>query len=197
MKLGRRKVIIKPRQSPLDPARPFASFLQWFVITTSPLREYVVAHWLEEIIGAMTLCPLETRVKLMDNHRGGKFALRTFYQIPVFPRMVMVGFSSHPNWLQVMDHYHIAGVLGFNGTPEPMRKGEAERIRASSECLRTVKVAKPLEAGGKARIIAPGMFTGHVVEIASLHGKRGFVVQNWFNEKRIVEMQIDDLEAVA
>lgn len=144
----------------------------------------------------MTLVPLETRVKLMDNQRGGRFAQRTFYQVPVFPRMVLVGFASHPNWLQVMDNYHVTGVLGFNGTPTAMRAGEAERIRLSSESLRNVKVPKPLEVGGKARIVGPGLFSGHVVDIASLHGKRGFMVQEWFGEERIVEMNIADLEAV-
>lgn len=195
MKFKRRKIIVKPKPAPLDPSRPLPFGLEWYVLITQPNREYHVAHWREEL-GDMTLTPLETRVRLMDNQRGGKFALRTFYQVMVFPRLVMVGFNSQPNWLAVMDNYHITGVLGFNGTPAPMRKGEAERIAASSEALRSAKLPKPLEAGGRARIIAPGMFTGHVVEIASLHGKRGFMIQTWFGEKRIVEMKLEDLEYV-
>lgn len=194
MKQPRRKIIVKPKPLPLDPSRDFSPDLQWYVLVVQPNREYHVAHWREER-GDMTLTPLETRVKLMDNQRGGKFALRTFYQIPVFPRLVMCGFSSPPNWLEVMDNYHIQGVLGFNGTPARMRKGEPERIRTTSEALRHIKEPKPLAVGEKARIVAPGLFCGHVVEIASLHGKRGFMVQEWFGEKRIVEMKLADLEA--
>ena len=196
MRLIRRKVIVKPKPAPLDPARPLPFGLEWYVLITQPNREYHVAHWREEL-GDMTLTPLETRVKLADNERGGRFALRKFYQIPVFPRFVLVGFFTQPNWLAVMDNYHITGVLGFNGTPAPMRKGEAERIRESSEALRQVAHPIRLEDAKRARIIAPGLFTGHVVEIASLQGKKVRTIQDWFGQKREVEMHIDDLESVA
>jgi transcription antitermination factor NusG len=191
-----RPLVAKPKQEPLDPSRPLPVGLAWYVLVTSPNREYQVAHW-REGHGDMTLCPLETRAKLIDNRRGGKRQQRSLYQVPVFPRLVMVGFNSAPNWLEVMDNFHIVGVLGFNGTPAVMRKGEAERIRASSESLRQIKVPKPLVEGGAARIVAPGMFIGHVVEISSLseNGKRAKTIQNWFGQKREVEMSADDLEA--
>lgn len=192
----RGRAIARPKPEPLDPSRPIPGGLAFYVLITLPNREYHVAHWREER-GDFTLTPLETRAKLLDNQRGGKWQLRKFYQIPVFPRLVIVGFSSQPNWLEVMDNYHIQGVLGFNGTPAAMRQGEAERISASSESLRTVKAPKPLEEGKSARIVAPGMFIGHVVEIATLseNGKRAKTIQNWFGQKREVDMATADLEA--
>jgi hypothetical protein len=192
--LKRRKIIVKPKPQPLDPAREFSPNLQWYVLVVLPNREYHVAHW-REGRGDMTLTPLETRVKLMDNQRGGKFALRTFYQVPVFPRLVMCGFSSPPNWLEVMDNYHIQGVLGFNGTPARMRKGEPERIRTTSEALRHIKEPKPLAVGEKARIVAPGLWVNHVVDIKALNGKKARIIQNWFGSERETEVEIKDLEA--
>lgn len=185
-----------PKVEPLDPTRELPRCLSWYALTVAPNREYSVAHWLEDR-GDMTIVPLETRVRLKAKARGGKHHSRDLYQIPLFPRMVLVGFAAPPNWLVTMDHFHITGVLGFNGEPAVMRRGEAERLRESSEALRQAGAGKPLAKGGKAVVVAPGLFCGHVVGIETItkNEKKAMVIQNWFGQERIVEMNVDDLVA--
>lgn len=189
------KKLAKPKKAePLDPTRPLPEGLSWYVFTTNPNQEYAVAQWLEKN-GLMTLTPLETRIKLRGKMRGGQKQPRDIYQVPLFPRLVLCGFNARPNWYSIMDHHHITGVLGINKEPMAMRKGEAERIRESSEALRVPTESKPLQIGGKALVVAPGLFVGHVVEITSLAGKFAEIKQNWFGQERTVKVKVDDLEA--
>lgn len=178
----------------LDPARPIPSGLDWYVITTEPAREDVIARWLEEQ-GYFTLTPLETRWRLAKPRCGGKSRKREAYQVPLLPRMVLVGFAEPPRWLAVMDRYGITGVLGINGAPVPMRRGEAERLQQASERLRRQSGPRAVKAGSKARIAAPGLFLGHVVEVRSITGKTARIVQQLFGAAREVEIALDDLDA--
>lgn len=193
-------LVEKPKPLAKDPTRPIPQGLAWYVFLVTLNREYKVADWLETELGHFTLTPLETRFKLQDRSRGGAKEARIPYQVPLFPRLVLAGFADAPNWLKVMDNYHIQGVLGWNGTPARMRNGEAERIRMASEALRKARyeaVVKPLEPGEKARIVAPGMFINHIVEITSVQGKKAKMIQNWFGQPTEVEMFISDLERAA
>lgn len=183
--------------NPLDPARSLPIGLGWYVLTTEAHREYQVAHWLEDRVDLdlPTLVPLETRWRLMDKRRGGGKPPRVRYQVPLIPRVVIVGCHGEFQF-EAMDSLFVTGVLGIDGVPCPMRQGEAERLQAASEGLRKSVEPKPLRAGGSATVTAPGLFMGHIVEVASLTGKRAKVIQNWFGERREVEVAREDLEAV-
>ena len=192
-KRGVRKIV---RPEPLAPQRPIPGGLLWYVLSVQSGREYSVARWLEEDGQSFTLVPLETRWRLRDKRRAGKRAVREAYQTPLCPHFVLVGFMDQPNWLAVMNHFHILGVLGHNGEPQQIRFSEVLRIQSSSEGARRVaSTQNDIKAGGQARIVAPGMFCGHVVEIKNLRGKRAVVAQNWFGQLREVEISTDDLEA--
>ena len=185
-----RKIVL-----PLDPTRPLPPGLAWYVLTTEPSREHTIARWLESS-GWSALVPLETRWRIPRSlKRGGDRQKREAYQIPLLPRMVLAGFADRPQWLTVMDHQGITGVLGINGTPAAIRRGEAERLQASSEGLRKATAPRPLVAGARATIAAPGLFQGHVVEVVSIHGHKAKIVQQLFGASREAEISIDDLEA--
>lgn len=193
-------LVERPKPAAKDPTRPMPADLAWYVLTAMFNREYLVADWLETTFGHFTLIPLETRYRVKDPRRGGFRETRIPYQVALFPRLVLIGFASQPNWLEVMDNYHVQGVLGWNGTPARMRDGEAERLRTASEALRKAKqdeVTKPLASGEKARIVAPGLFVNHVVDIVSIQGKRARTIQNWFGQLREVEIPLTDLERAA
>ena len=180
--------------SPLDPARPLPSGLDWYVLTTEPRREYQVAHWLEAE-DIPTLVPLETRWRLRDKRRGGGRPPRVRYQVPLLPRIVIAGFDGAFRF-EVMDSFFITGVLGIGGIPTPMRQGEAERLQAGSERLRRFAEPRALAVGGKAVVTAPGLHQGRIVEINSLVGKMA-KLKSWFESAQDVIMKQEDLEAVS
>ena len=185
-----RKIVL-----PLDPTRPLPRGLAWYVLTTEPQREHVVANWIEAS-GWAALVPLETRWRIPRSlKRGGDRQKREAYQIPLLPRMVLAGFPDAPQWLTVMDRYGVTGVLGINGTPAATRPGEAERLQASSEGLRKATAPRPLAAGAKATITAPGPLQGHVVEVVSIHGRHAKIVLQLFGASREAEIPVDELEA--
>ena len=192
--------------NPLDPARALPANLAWYVLTVEAHREYQVARWLEgvktdeknsliEKAVYPTLVPLETRWRLMDKRRGGGKPPRVRYQVPLIPRVVIVGCAGEFRF-EAMDNYFVTGVLGIGGVPCPMRAGEAERLQAGSERLRRSVEPKPLAVGGKAMLTAPGLFMGHIVDVATLTGKWAKIVQNWFGSSQEVTVNQADLEAV-
>lgn len=196
IKAGKRGVRTFKQPEPLSPQRKIPDGLLWYVLQVQFGREYSVARWLEADGQAFTLVPLETRWRVKDKRRAGKRAVREAFQVPFLPKMVLVGFMDRPNWLSVMNHFHITGVLGHNGTPQSMSVREVLRIQANSEASRLATVVeKPFEQGGKARIVAPGMFCGHVVEIMLLKGKKARIAQKMFGAVREVDISTDDLEA--
>lgn len=185
---------IKP--IPLDPVRPLPFGLSFYVLTARFNREYSVAHWIEESDIGFSLIPLETRWKLLGKQRGGYRETRKSFQVPLFPKLVIVGFSEPPNWFRLVEsNQNVTGYLGINGIPAQMRSGEAERLRQTSEALRQIKEPKRLVAGSKAVLIAPGLFQNHCVEIKSLTGKKARIIQRWFGSERETEVAIEDLEA--
>ena len=188
--------MIRPRKPiPLDPSRPIPPGLEWYVLTTAPKREHHVAHWLEGQ-GWRTLVPLATVWKIRDKRRGyNKRTSRVRMQVPVIPRIVMVGFATTPPWLTIRENWHIIGVLGDAGAPIPMRRGEAERLQIASQPLLNAPATQPLKIGGRASIAAPGPFSGHIVEIKELTGKWATVIQSWFGGEVTVKIATDDLEA--
>jgi transcription antitermination factor NusG len=190
------KLVQKPKPLPKEPSRPLPQGLIWYVLVTSPNREYHIAEWLE-MLGHMTLVVLETRYKLIDPRRPGAREPRKSYQVPRFPRLVLVGFSVPPNWKQIKDKHHVTGVLGFNGTPARMRDGEAERLQMTSEAFRASEAPAQLEAGKTARIVGSGPFTGCIVSITSIQGKNAETVANWFGKEQVIKIKTSDLEAVA
>ena len=184
---------------PLDPLRPLPAGLSWYVLTTSPQREYVVARWLEDR-GWHSLVPLDKRWKLSDPKRGGKKQERTAYMLPLLPRMVIAGFHVTPPWLTILDHQHIHGVLGVDHTPVALRRGEPELLQAISHALVSHKPSHSLAPGGKALVTAPGPLQGQLVEVGTVRGKKAIIaaVFNQFGRQAlpfVMEAMVEDLEA--
>lgn len=190
-----RKRKVKSRAfEPLDPRRPLPPGLSWYVLSTAPKREFQVAAWLEAQ-GWNSLIPIEYKKRRTSRHHRGEKAKVREFAVPLVPRMVFFGYAGPVPWLRIMDAYHVTGVLGINGTPAQMRPGEIDRLRDTSEALLRPMVMTPVEAGKKARMMAPGLWQGHVVEVASVTGKWAKVVQNWFGVPTEVKVDVKDLEA--
>lgn len=194
--LRRKGNVVVKRFEPLDPRRPLPQGLAWYVLSTAPKREFQVAAWLEAQ-GWNSLIPIENKKRNVSrHHRGAKAKVREF-AVPLVPRMVFFGYpaSEKVPWLTITDAYHITGVLGIKGTPAQMRPGEIDRLRDTSEALLRPMVLTPIEAGKRARMMAPGLWQGHVVDVASITGKHAKVIQNWFGVSTEVKVDVKDLEA--
>jgi len=162
---------------PLNPARVLPQGREWYVLTVTPRREYAIAHWLEGQ-GIFSLVPLEKRWRLSDpkrKGRGGRKHAREAYMVPLMPRLVIAGFADPPRWLDILDHQHIAGVLGINHTPVPLRQGEPEALRAISYALSTQKQCHALAPKGKALVTSPGAYRANSLRLkASKADARSF-----------------------
>lgn len=188
--------IIRRHIEPLDPRRPLPEGLDWYVLTTEPKREFHVAHWLEDS-GWSSLVPLQYRLRAVTRHGRGRNVKRNRVEMPLIPRIVIVGFSEAVPWLQVGSHRHVTGVLGVNGMPIAMRRGEAERLQRKSAELLLPKKEIQFKPGDQAKVPRVGWMEEHhrIVEIASIQGKWATVIQSWFGTARGVKVAVDDLEA--
>lgn len=184
---------------PLDPMRPLPAVATWYVLEVAPQREYRVAHWLEAM-GFASLVPLETRTRIArgkTRSAGRKKQAREIYQLPLIPRMVLLGTTGPLPWLTILDHQHVTGAIGIDGMPLAMRAGEAERLQAASEYLRLLAAPRPLKIGSRAYVTKPG-WAGRIVEITDLPERgRWARVKGCFaaDPERIAVVDREELEA--
>lgn len=167
------------------------------MLTTAPKREFQVARWLEEERGAYTLVPLIHRWRTSKRHGPSRNLQRVKTELPLIPRIVVVGLASPPQASELSRSYrHITGVLGIAGSPAAMRPGEVERLRETSVGLLQPRNPARFKAGDRVRMPVPGYGGEHViVEISSLTGKWAKVKQSWFGAEREVPVEVDKLEA--
>jgi transcription antitermination factor NusG len=190
---------------PLNPSRPLPGGYEWYVLHVSPHREYSVARAIESVPDKkwFTLVPLDKRWKMEKQEggrRGGGRVKRVASNVPLLPRMVVVGFNEPPPWLTILEMQHVNGVLGINHVPIPLRRGEPELLKSISHVLAKAGPAHAVKPGGKALITVPGPFQGQIVEVGSVKGRKAIIsaVFDRFDRKElpfVMETLLDDLEA--
>lgn len=186
----------------MDPLRPLPADCQWYVLNTSPHREAHVARWIEAQ-GWFSLVPLDKRWRIEHGpgkRRGGQRAERIAYMVPLLPRMVVMGMSCDPPWLDILGCQHVAGVLSINHTPVALRRGEPELLRAISYALVSHRPSHAIKPGGKALVTTPGPLQGQLVEVGTVKGREAVIthILSQFERTELrfpIRAALDDLEA--
>lgn len=165
---------------------------RWFAIRVAPQREFAVEAMLRRQ-GIKVFLP--TEVKFRKTIKKGRRV-----SVPVtYPSFVRYLFVRKPfSWLHLMAERHITGVVGFEGVPAPIADAEIERLRSDSTSTvphrHSVNPHRALRTGEMAEI-CEGVFSGQIVKIEGLHGRKAKVFLNLFGGQKLVEIDIAGLEA--
>jgi len=209
--MARKPAVVVPKRKrklvlPPDPKQDIPPDYTWYALEVLPKQEFKVANWLKSQ-GFAVIVPVETRFRLVKgatpaNRGAGRKAKKEPYQIPVIPRLVVIGSWGPIPWFVVLnDRQHRAKVITMAGVPLKLRRNDAERVRDISEIIRRQAEPKPLSVGGKAVVVAPGMMVpaGRTVEVHQLPKGRYAYILGCFDiaPEKIVKIEKDKLEAVA
>lgn len=165
---------------------------RWFAIRVAPQREFTVEAMLRTQ-GFEVFLPTEVKFRKTIK-KGRRVSIPVSYAMFVRYLFVRKPFS----WLHLMAERHITGVVGFEGVPAPIEDAEIERLRGESGGAvphrHSVNPHRALRTGELAEI-CEGVFTGQIVKIEGLHGRKAKVFLNLFGGQKLVEIDIAALDA--
>lgn len=182
--------------------------MTWYCLRTHPQREFTLTgrpdengEWLPGVLerkGYQVFCPTETKFRKTIK-KGRRVSIPRLY--PMFTGYIFVGGAF--SWLHLMAEPHVLGVVGFpdgfgERRPAPISEAEMAKLRKMSGALvphkRSVNPHRALRIGELAEI-AVGPFSGQIVKIEGLYGRKARVFMNLFNVRKEVEIDLSNLEA--
>lgn len=174
----------------------------WYAIRTAPQREFALVgrtddkgEWVPGILerkGYTVFLPTETKVR----RQSATSRKRVAVQYPMFVRYIFV--QGPVPWLHLMMERHITGVVGFDGRPAPIPDSAIQRLRAmSGSAIPHRSSPNPHRSfrAGELAEISCGPFSGQVVKIEGLHGRKAKIFVNLFGTRKLVEIDVAKLEA--
>lgn len=181
----------------------------WYCIKTHPQREFTLAGrpdadgvWLPGVLEKkgydQVFVPTETKFRKTIK-KGRRVSVPVLY--PLFTGYIFVGGSF--SWLHLMAEPYISGVVGFpdrygERQPAPISEAEMTKLKSMSGALvphrRSVNPHRALRVGELAEI-AVGPFSGQIVKVEGLHGRKAKIFMNMFGAQKLVDIDLSSLEA--
>lgn len=181
----------------------------WYALRVEPQKEFTLGgrydangEWFDGVLQrkgySQVFVPTETKFRKTLS-KGRRVSFPVLY--PLFVSYIFVGGAF--SWLHLLAENHIQGVVGFpdetgERRPAPIAASEMAKLRAMSGGLvphrRSVNPHRALRVGEMAEISA-GPFSGQIVKIENLHGRKAKIFLNLFGHSKLVEIGIESLEA--
>ena len=164
----------EPGQNYFFPARrgPQAGLMPspcWYAFRTPPRLEQQARDWFaSHAIEAWFPVELVWRKAPRGSRR-----LRIQVEALSLPRYVFARFLGHPQWDILRGCRYLAGPVGCNGIPRPIRDSELEAIgmlpQRRAEHLEAARLAAMIKPGDRAEIL-DGAMQGWVIDVADVTG---------------------------
>ena len=168
--------------------------LEWYILTTSPLCERLVAARIKrKMIEAATFVPI---ARYAVRRRGNRYDVERV----VFPGYLFIAFRDAPPWLYVREVGGVRGVISVDGVPLLIDEHMVGDLM--SRCLRGAFNPKPPDRVQRGlRVVASsGPFRGAEGTVTGLlkHGSHADVLMELYGGRDVpARIHVDDLVSVS
>lgn len=168
----------------------------WYCLTVTPQKETLVSQQCHER-GIDTFLPIK-RVWRKTSRTTRQKALREGIALPGY---LLIATTGQIPWGALSQLNYVTGALGANDVPKPLAIKQAKKfIGRFKEGIEAAKAEQFMRSNHEYKVgdfaeIVSGPYTGRVIEVSSIRGRKAGFVTQLFGGEVSVSIDLVDLEA--